>query len=99
VRSSVIIYDLDIERVAVFPPETNPPLVVDANTMLARAVALEFLQTVAGWHPEVDQLFGGVDEPELAQDGAVELRRESADWFTPEQPLGILISEALDHCV
>ena len=39
---SVVIAELDVVRVAVFPAEADPPLIVDANTVLARHRLLGF---------------------------------------------------------
>jgi hypothetical protein len=69
----VIINDLDLESVASFPSKTDPPLVIDANTVLARAIAFELLQAIAGRDAEVFELLGSVDNAELPQHEAVEL--------------------------
>jgi hypothetical protein len=47
-RSSVVIDDLHVERVAVPPDEAEPPLVVDADAVLASAIAAERFEPVAG---------------------------------------------------
>ena len=95
----MIVHDLDVVRIAVLPVEANAPLVVDVNAVLAGTVALELFEPIAGRHPKILELLGGVDKPELAEQGPMELGRESADWFALEQALGIAIAEALDHGV
>ena len=42
----VIVYDLDICRVTLFPIETDTPLVIDANAMLPLAITCKFLQAI-----------------------------------------------------
>ena len=49
----MIIDDFDIESIAIAPDEAHPPLVVDANAVLAAAIAAQRLQPVAGWRPEI----------------------------------------------
>ena len=97
-RSSVIIDNLDLEGVAVAPPKTDPPLVVDANAVLAGAITFELLQTVTGWDAEVCELLGGVHHAELPEHESVKLGGEAPDAFTLEQPFRIAIGEARDHC-
>ena len=47
----VVINDFDCVRVPVFPDEADAPLVIDADAVSARQVALEGFETVAGRHP------------------------------------------------
>jgi len=44
----MIVHDLDVVGLTVFPPEADPPLVVDANAVLTRAISVKLLQTIAG---------------------------------------------------
>jgi len=48
----VIIYDLHVIGVAVAPRKAYPPLIVDADAVLALAVAPEGFQPIAGWHTQ-----------------------------------------------
>lgn len=50
---SVVIDDLHIERIAIAPNETDPPLIVDTDAVLPRAVSSQGLQTVARRRPQV----------------------------------------------
>ena len=52
---SVVIDDLDVMRIAVVPAETDAPLVVDADAVLAIAVSFQCLQAVAGRYAQVVQ--------------------------------------------
>lgn len=52
---SVVVGDLDVGRAGVGPDEADPALVVDADGVLAGAVADQPLQSVAGWHPQAVQ--------------------------------------------
>jgi len=55
VVASVIVDDLDVTRLSLFPGETDPPLVVDANAVLPDAVSLERLKPIARWHSKILQ--------------------------------------------
>jgi hypothetical protein len=67
----VVINNLDLKGVAVAPPKTDPPLVVDTNAMLAGAIAFELLQAVTGRDAEVFELLGGVHDAELPEHESV----------------------------
>jgi hypothetical protein len=44
----VIINNLDVVGIAVMPAKTEPPLIVDANAVLALSVGSQGLQPVSG---------------------------------------------------
>jgi hypothetical protein len=93
----VVINDLDFISVAVFPPKADAPLIVDANAMLARAIAFELLEAIAGRNPEVIEPFRRVDRDELTEHGPHELRRIATDVLALEEGFGVAVGEALDH--
>jgi hypothetical protein len=49
----VVIDDLDVERVSIRPAKANPPLVVDADAVLAFAASSERFQAVSWGHSQV----------------------------------------------
>ena len=49
----VIINDLDIVSIVLAPYKTDSPLIIDADAVLALAVAAQFFQMVAGRNPQV----------------------------------------------
>jgi hypothetical protein len=95
----VIVHDLNVVGVAVPPAEANAPLIVDANAMVASAIAFELFEPIVRWHAEILELLGGVDEAQLAEHDPVKLGREPAHGFALEQTFGVAIAEALDHWV
>jgi len=54
-HDSVVIGDLDLVDMVVFPDKNNPPLLIDPDTVKIAQVAAQLLQAVAGWNPEVVQ--------------------------------------------
>jgi len=95
-RALVVIYNLDILRVPVNPAKHDSPLVVDANGMLALAVAFEAFQPVSSGYPKIVEAHGGFQKLELAArlpfDGT-----ESAHRFIVEQALGVLAGKVSYH--
>jgi hypothetical protein len=49
----VVIRDFDVVGIAVLPPETDPELVIDANTMLPSPIPFEAFEAIAGWDTQV----------------------------------------------
>jgi hypothetical protein len=93
----VIVNDLNLIRIARTPAEANAPLIVDANTMLAGAITLEFLKPVAGRDAEIIKGLRGVNGDELSEHGPLQFRRKAADRASLEQRFGVPVGEALDH--
>ncbi len=95
----MIVDNLNIMGVSIFPPEANAPLVIHANAILAGTLSLQFLEPVPGWHSQVVQRIGGVQGHELSQHDSEQIRGKTPHWLAVEQALSILIREALDHTV
>jgi|KBSSwiStaDraftv2_1062776.scaffolds.fasta_scaffold15201_5 hypothetical protein len=93
----MIVNDLDLVRVTISPPKADPPLIVDANTVLPDAIAFELLEAVPRRHPEIVQRFGRVHGDQFAQHRPQELSGIAPNALALEQGFGIPIGEALDH--
>ena len=63
----MIIDDLNLFGCLLTPQETEAPLIVDPDAVLAAAVAGKRLQPVARWRPKVGKLGRCVEHVELAQ--------------------------------
>jgi len=79
------------------PFEANPPLVIDANAVLAAAISVQSLQAIAGWNPEIVELPGCVDREKFGSGPGLNLIREQSDHVTGEQCRRPLVREAPDH--
>lgn len=93
----MVVEYLDIVRVPVFPAEADPPLVVDANTVLPRAIPSEFFQAIARRRTEILHLLRRVDDEKLAEHDLPELRRIPSHRLPGKEAPSVVISEALDH--
>lgn len=63
----MVVYDFDVVGIAGLPFEANPPLIVDADTVLAFANTPELFQSIPRRHPQVRDLVGGVEHQELTE--------------------------------
>ena len=86
-------------RSVCLPTETDTPLVVDADGVLAFAVAFEGFQSIAGRNEKLIKFCDGVKLGELAQGGALNVRWEVADFLQPEQAGGGIAGKGSDHAL
>lgn len=63
----MIVDDLDVLGAAILPDKAYPPLIVDADTVLALPAAPQRFEAIAGRHFEIVQFTGGI---EIAQSSA-----------------------------
>ena len=93
----MIIDDFHIVGIAPEPAEADAPLVIDADAVLADAVAMEPLEAIPRGDSEVLKAHRSVQYPQLAESGALHVRAELPDRLAVKEPFGVLIPEALDH--
>jgi hypothetical protein len=74
----MVTHDLDLEGVTVLPPEADPPLSVDADAELTRAIAGESFQAIARQSAEIVQAAGTPKDSGAASPPARENRRTAA---------------------
>lgn len=74
----MIIRDLNVECVAVFPYETNPELIIDPYAELAFTSDLQCFQAVPRWNAQIVQSSCRIHEKKLSQSHANQTRREFA---------------------
>lgn len=48
----MIINDLNLKSIAIFPNEADSPLIIDSNTVLSKPVALQLLQPIRWRNPQ-----------------------------------------------
>jgi hypothetical protein len=93
----MIVDDLDVVGFAVFPPETDTPLDINSDTILALSFSHELFESVSWGNAHIIQRLGGVQQQELPQchptQGVVELRPA----FPEEDAFCLLVSKASDH--
>ena len=93
----MVVNDLDVMRVAILPAKADPPLIVDPDTVLSSAIALELLEPVARRNTKVVQGFSCVHNHQLPQHDPAEVAGISADRLPVEEAGSVAVAEALDH--
>ena len=93
---AVIVHDLNICRANFSPYETNPPLIIDADAVLALAVVFQRLQVISGWCLQKCQCLCGIKLRKLSL-GDLDQSLEPARALALVQRQGVLALERLDH--
>lgn len=89
----MVVNDLNPFWTSVAPPEADTPLIVDSDTVLARAITAQTLEPVARRNPKILQTTRGVNLPQLAQRDTHDARIEGRDSLPRKQPLSLTIPE------
>lgn len=93
---SVVIHNFHAVGTIVMPGKAHAPLIIDANAVLAFAVALQRLQQVARRNAKTVQFSGRVQLQQLAPSHPFNVF-EPAHRLTVEQGLGVGTGERADH--
>jgi hypothetical protein len=93
----VVVDDCNVERITVSPTEANAPLIVHADAVLSGSVALQSLQAVPRWNPQILKPLDSIELHKLSKHGPLKLRGEPPGADASEETLGLTIGEASDH--
>ena len=93
----VIIDDLDVKGVTLTPPETDPPLLVDPDAVLALAIAFQSLELIRARNRKILQVSSGVQLLQLHQRPVLNVARKTLGVLATPYPFGFLPSKGLDH--
>jgi hypothetical protein len=91
------VYDLDPEGFAVPPRETDPPLIVDADAVLALPMARQSFEPVAGRLAQIVEPLGCIERQQLGPGALLNLQGQSAHGMACEDRSGPLVAKAPDH--
>jgi hypothetical protein len=93
----MVIYDLHVFNAAISPKETDAVFVIDADGVLAFAVALERLQPVARGNPEIAEFLCNVELLEFAESDPLDVRRQVRRLVAVVDFFGSLAAEGKNH--
>ena len=95
----MIVNDLYILSIALFPGKADPQLVINADTVLALTIATKLLKAVTRRRAQIIEGFSSVQHGKLTQHDTTKVGREAPDGLAVKEPLSVAIGEALDHDV
>lgn len=93
----MIIRNLDALGIAVRPDKAQPPLVIDAYTVLAFTIAFQGFEMVSGRAAQIGQCPGIVEHTQLTPDDLLNIPRQAPRHLAAPYLLGFLVLESSDH--
>ena len=84
-------------RMAAPPFETDPPLVVDPNAVLAHSFPRELLEPIPRWYSKILKGLGGIEHYEFSQHDSLQTSRKPTCTLPLEDLSRFGIPKALDH--
>jgi hypothetical protein len=92
----MVIHDLHVVGVIVSPVETDPPLIVNPDAMLALSVTRKRLESVPGRDFEIPQRHRRIQRVEYRLRLSLDFRWEFLGAFPPKYLFGLPALEGLD---
>jgi|SRR5579872_742599 len=90
---SVIVSDLNIERIAVEKAKADTPLVIDPDRMLSCSVVFQSFQPIRRWQPQILKPRCGMQLTKPHRGPLADIRRQSPTFASLEQSRGFGIGE------
>ena len=93
----MVIQDLDVPCLTFTPPETNPPLIINADAMLTASIAVQGFEAIAWRDLKVIDLLCRVDGEKFGSRTALYLVGNAPDRVASKERDCTFVGEALDH--
>jgi len=93
----VVVADFDFPGIAIPPAEADPPLIVDANTVLADSIASEPFEPIPGQHTQLLETPCRVEQQQFPMRSALHLRWQPPRALALEDPPGLEVPEGANH--
>jgi len=93
----MIINDFNVVASIGLPDKADPPLVVDANAVLAFPVSRDRFKSIAWGNPQILNILGGVQHAQLATHYGLKIAGRSPDHAAVPDGFRLRILECPDH--
>ena len=93
----VVIRNLDIRRMAISPPEADPPLLVDPDAVLASTVTLESSKLVRARNRQILQITRSIQLLQLHQCPLLNISWETLGILAFPDSFRLLVAKRFDH--
>src|SRR6266404_4080213 len=94
---SMVVHDLHVQRFAVFPQKADAPLLVDADAVLALAIALERFELISRRHAQIAEIRGRIKILQLLSRTLLDLSVKPLHELAVKDGLGTLVLERTNH--
>jgi hypothetical protein len=92
----MVISDLNLKRAPLLPQETEPPLVVNADTVLSCTAPFESFEAIGRRCPQIVEHLGGIEHRQIAQCTGRQVGEPSIASSVPKLG-GVFAFDAFDH--
>lgn len=93
----MIVDDLNVESVSIFPPEAKPPLLVDSNAELPGAIAGQCFKPIGRRNSQVVYILGHIEHRELEKRPPLNIQRQTSGALLVPYLFRFGVCKALDH--
>jgi hypothetical protein len=93
----VVAFDLDVEGIGGAPDEADAPLIVDADAVLASAIALVRLESIARRDASVREGVGRIEDDEFPKRDALRAGGEATRTATLKERFRVGVAEGANH--
>ncbi len=93
----VVVSQFDAQCVSRRPDKTDPPLVVDADTILSFAITGQFFQPVATRNSQIVNSLGRIDHVQFPLRGTLNRQLQARHTLASKDLFGLPIVETFDH--
>ncbi len=93
----MVIHNLYIVGIAVFPNKADPPLAIDTNTVLSLPATRELFQMIGGWHAQILQIYRRLKHFQLSTGTPYNITGKIPGMKIIKQPLRCPALERFDH--
>jgi hypothetical protein len=93
----VIVGNLGIPSLAVFPNEADSPLIVDPNAVLSSPIPAQSFQPITGRDAQIFEISRSIKCQELRASSSLDLPWQIANGIADENRCCALVGKALDH--
>lgn len=95
--SLMIINDFYFVCIALFPHETDAPLVIDTNTVLACSITCKFLQAICRRHFQILQTDRAIQHAKLTQSHLLNVAWKLSRRLASKYFLSFFVTKTPDH--
>ena len=89
----MVIDDLDVKGMTITPLETDSPLLVDSNAVLALSITLQSLELIRAWNRKVSQVSSRIQLLQLHQGPLLNVTWNSLGVLATPNLLGLLAAK------
>ncbi len=93
----MIVDNFHVFHITIVPNETDPPLIIDANAMLAKSITLQSFESVAGRYTQLAQRLCSMQHPQLPQCNPLNIMGQFARKLTLKDLCRFRILETAYH--